>query len=90
MTDEMPLAASLVSLYRQRVALTHEMAVHPAPTAAMADVVLAKGEELDEACESFRRQFYPKQHRVFVGLGQVWSSSRTGRSSTLLFDGAAR
>lgn len=80
-------AAALVALYDERVALTRAMAAHPAPTGAMAQVVLDKGAELDAACEAFRRRHYPRKHRVVVGLRTVMAVSRTGRSIVTVYDG---
>ena len=75
-------ALALVALYDERIALTKAMAEHPQPTGAMAQAVLNKGRELDEACEAFRRRYYPRRHRVIVGLGIVMTVSRSGRSIT--------
>lgn len=63
------------------------MAKHPHPTGAMAQEVLDKGAELDAACETFRRRYYPRKHRVIVGLRTVMAVSRTGRSVTTVLDG---
>lgn len=80
--DKTTAALHLIALYDERVALTHAMAEHPHPTGAMAQAVLDKGAELDAACEAFRRRYYPRKHRVVVGLRTVMTVSRTGRSVT--------
>lgn len=80
-------AQHLVALYDERIALTHAMANHPQPTGAMAQAVLDKGRELDEACEAFRRRHYPRRHRVIVGLRTVMAVSKTGRSMVTVYDG---
>lgn len=79
-------AAALVALYDERIALTRAMAEHPRPTGAMAQGVLDKGAELDAACEGFRRRYYPRRHRVIVGLRRVVTCSRTLRSMTTVYD----
>lgn len=79
-------ARALVALYDERIALTHAMANHPQPTGAMAQEVLDKGAELDEACEAFRRRYYPRKHRVLVGLRTVMAASRTARSVVTIYD----
>lgn len=73
-------AERLIDLCDERIALTRAFANHPQPTGAMADAILAKSDELDAACEKFRRRYYPRRHRVFVGLSAVMTASRTGRS----------
>lgn len=83
------MACELVALYDERVRLTHEMANHPHPTGVMAQAVLDKGAELDRACAAFRRRFYPRKHRVIVGLRQVLWTSPTNRSMGLVYDGCA-
>ena len=75
-------ALALVALYDERIALTKAMAEHPRPTGVMADRALAKARELEAACEAFRRRYYPRRHRVIVGLGIVMTVSRSGRSIT--------
>ena len=80
-------ARALVALYDERVALTHAMANHPRPTGAMAQAILDKGAELDAACEEFRRRYYPRKHRVIVGLRTVMAVSRTARSVVTVYDG---
>jgi hypothetical protein len=85
--SEITAARHLVALYEERVALTKAMAEHPSPTGAMAQEVLDKGSELDHACEDFRRIYYPRRHRVLVGLSQVMTTSRNGRNAQLIFDG---
>ena len=77
-------ARALVALYAERVALTKAMAESAQPTGVMADAVLAKGAELDAACERFRRRYYPHRHRVAVGLYAVFSVSRTGQARQIL------
>lgn len=88
MTAERVAAKDLVRLYDERVALTKAMAQHPSPTGAMAQAVLDKGDELDVACERFRRRFYPRKHRVLVGLRTVMTASRTARSVATVYDPA--
>lgn len=82
-------ARTLIALYDERIALTKAMAQHQYPTGAMAQAVLDKGAELDAACEAFRRRYYPRKHRVCVGLRTVMAVSRTGRSVTTVLDGGA-
>lgn len=77
----------LVSLYDERRAMTKALAEHERPTGAMAQAVMAKGDELDAACEAYRRKHYPRRHRLFVAGRQVWRVSRTGRVAELIFDG---
>ena len=84
--DERAEAAALIALYDERIAMTKAMAQHPHPTGAMAQAVLDKGAELDAACEAFRRRYYPRKHRVLVGLRTVMAASRTGRSVVTVFD----
>lgn len=79
-------AQHLVALYDERIALTKAMAEHPNPTGAMAQAVLDKGRELDEACEAFRRKHYPRRHRVIVGLRTVMAVSQTGRSVVTVYE----
>lgn len=86
--DEKEAARQLVALYDERIALTKAMAQAERPTGAMAQAVLDKGAELDAACEAFRRRYYPRKHRVIVGLWTVMAVSKTGRSVTTILDGA--
>ena len=86
MSAEQDAARALVALYDERVAMTHEMANHPHPTGAMAQAILDKGAELDAACEEFRRRYYPRKHRVIVGLRTVMAVSRTARSIVTVYD----
>ncbi len=89
MTTERDAALHLVALYDERVAMTKAMAQHERPTGQMADAILAKGAELDGACEEFRRKFYPRRHRVIVGLRSVFTVSKTGHTTLVLGGGAA-
>lgn len=84
--DRVDAARLLVALYDERIALTKAMAEHPQPTGAMAQAIFDKSDELDAACEQFRRKFYPRKHRVIVGLRTVMAASRTGRSVTTVYD----
>jgi hypothetical protein len=84
--NETAEARSLVALYDERVAMTHEMANHPHPTGAMAQAIMDKGAELDAACEKFRRAYYPRKFRVIVGLRTVMWTSRTNRSIGTVYD----
>lgn len=85
---EQQAALHLVELYDQRWALTKAM--NEEPTLAMAEATLAKATELATACETFRRRFYPRKHRVVVGLRTVMAVSRTGRSVVTILDGNDR
>lgn len=76
-------ARSLVALYDERVRMTSDLARAKRPTGVMAQAILDKGAELDEACEKFRRKFYPGRHRIITGLGLVCSVSRTGLAKTV-------
>lgn len=86
-SEEITAAKALVALYDERVALTKAMAEHERPTGAMVDEIFAKDDELTAACEDFRRRYYPRRHRVFVGLSTVMACSKTGRSVLTIFDG---
>ena len=81
-------ARDLVALYDERIRLTHEMAQSERPTGAMAQAVLNAGARLDAECEAFRRRYYPRRHRVVVGLRTVMVASRTGRSVETVYDPA--
>lgn len=72
-------ARALVMLYDERVELTRQMARAERLTGAMAEAAIAKGAELDAACEAFRRKHYPRRFRVFSAGGEVLTVSRTGR-----------
>ncbi len=85
-TEHDAQARQLVEMYDRRVRLTKQMANNPGPTGADADVVLSAGDDLDAACERFRRQFYPRRHRVSVGLWAVFTSSKTGASVHTVVD----
>lgn len=84
--DPATTAADLVKLYDRRVELARAFAQAPRPTGVMADAVLAAGEELDAACERFRRDYYPRRHRVIVGLRYVMVVSKTGRSREVVYE----
>lgn len=87
MTDHDTAARDLVRLYAERVRLTRNMAHAERPTGDMAVAVMDKGHELDEACEAFRRRFYPRSGRVCVGLYCVMVSSPAGRRVRTVYDG---
>ena len=83
--EQAAAAAALVALYDERVDLAAAMAEHASPTRAMATAVLEKGAELDQACEAFRRRFFPRRYQVIVGLRQVMVCSATRRSVTTVY-----
>lgn len=76
----------LVELYAERVRLTRLMAAAQSPTRQDAEAVLDAGRALDKACEAFRVRFYPRRHRVAVGLYAVFTASRTGASVETVLD----
>ncbi|MBD3785261.1 MAG: hypothetical protein IE926_20335 [Micrococcales bacterium] len=79
-------ARALIALYDQRCRLVSALAHADHPSAAMVQDCLAKGDELDTACEAFRRSFYPRHAEVFVGLWAVCAASPTRRSITTVLD----
>lgn len=80
-------AEVLVGLYDERVEMTRALAAHPRPTGAMAELVMAKGAELNAACEVFRRKHFPRRHRIVAAGSSVFTVSVTGRTTTI-FDRA--
>ena len=79
-------AAALVALYAERVAAAKSLSNNSRPTAADVEHVLHLGDRLDEQCEAFRRRYYPRRHRVVVGLYAVIVASRTLRSTETVLD----
>lgn len=82
-------ARRLVALYDERCRMVSAMARAEHPTGAMAVAVMAKGDELNAACETFRRRHYPRRSEVFVGLWAVMVASKTRRRVETVFDGYA-
>lgn len=78
-------AAALVALYDERIAMTKAFASDPWATSDMVRDILDKGRELDAACEDFRRRYYPRAHRIIVGLRTVMAASATGSSITTIY-----
>lgn len=78
-------AAALVALYDERIAMTKAFAADPWPNGDMVREILDKGDELDTACEDFRRRYYPRAHRIVVGLRTVMATSATGSSVTTVY-----
>lgn len=77
-------AAHLVRLYDERNAYAAAVTTSDHPGEA-ARAALDKGDELDAACEDFRRRYYPRRHRVIVGQRQVFTCSATMRSITTVW-----
>lgn len=82
-------ARALVALYAERRELTAQLARSERPTGVMVQAVLDKGDELDAACEAFRRHYFPRSGRVCVGLYSVLVSSPKGARVRTVFDGFA-
>ena len=85
---EQQAALHLIELYDERWALTKAM--NAEPTLATAEATLAKATQLATACETFRRRYYPRKHRVVVGQRTVMAVSRAGRSVVTILDGNDR
>lgn len=79
-------ARALVALYDERCRMASELARAERPTGAMAEAVMAKGDELNAACEAFRRRHYPRRAEVFVGLWSVMVASPSRRRVTTALD----
>ena len=79
-------ARTLVALYDERCRMASAMARAEHPDGAMAEGVLAKGVELDTACEAFRRKHYPRRAEVFVGLWAVVVASPSRRRVMTVLD----
>ena len=79
-------ARVLVELYVERCDVAGALARVGRPTGAMAEACMAKGRELDEACEEFRRRFYPRRHRVVSAGYSVMVVSRAARSVDVVLD----
>lgn len=91
MSDHDADAAHLVELYDAKWAIVHENAMRPSSgpdrlTGAHLDAVLEAGRVQDEACEAFRRRYYPRRAQVCVGLRMVFTRSASGRSVQTVFD----
>lgn len=54
------------------------------------EAVIAAGEKVDEACENFRRRFFPRVHKVVTAGGEVFTVSKTGRSTRRVHGREAR
>ena len=50
------------------------------------DAALEAGKRQDEACEAFRRKYYPRAGRVICALGMVSTVSPKGRALRCVFD----
>lgn len=83
-------ARALMTLYDERVELTRQMSRAEQLTGAMVEAAIAKGDELDAACEAFRRKHYPRRFRVVSSGGEVFTVSRTGRVKMVVVSAAAR
>ena len=82
-------AAHLVELYDAMWRIHHvnaRRADESTLTGAHIGAALKAGDVLDEACEEFRRRFYPRRARVFVGLRQVMTAGASNRGVRVVFD----
>lgn len=77
---------ALVVLYDERCNLAAAMADAPHLGAGeLVKAAIAKGAELDEACEKFRATYYPRHASCFVGLWSVIvASPRRNKVTTVL------
>lgn len=50
------------------------------------DAVLSAGRTVDEACEDFRRRYFPESGRVIAALGMVCVASPKGRRTRIVYD----
>lgn len=48
--------------------------------------VFAASDDVDAACEDFRRRFYPRSGRVICALGSVMAVSPSGGRTRTVFD----
>ena len=65
-------ARRVIELYDERCRLSASFARADHPTGRMADEILAKGVEIDAACEAMRVRYVPDAQRVAVGLWSVF------------------
>ena len=82
-TPDLPTAAAaLVALKEAHYAATRasgDAARADRLTSVEVDAALAAGRAVDEACEDFRRRFYPRAGRVITAQGEVFTISPKGR-----------
>lgn len=76
-------AHHLTDLHRSLIEAHHEAAEHPDPATIAA--ALRASNTLDDACETFRRRWYPRTYKVIAVFGEVYTMSRTGRSTHLVW-----
>ena len=86
-------ARHLVDLYDAKWAIVAENAKRPTDgpgrlMGAHIDAAVDAGRRQDEACEAFRRTYYPRRARVIVGLGMVSVLSPKGRRGQVVYDGS--
>lgn len=55
-------------------------------TGAEVEAVLETGRIVDDACEAFRRRYFPRSGRVVVALGMVCVASPGGRRTRVIYD----
>ena len=84
-------ARGLVDLYDAKWAIVHENAQRPTDgpgrlMGAHIDAALDAGKRQDEACEAFRRKYYPRAGRVIVGLRMVSVLSPKGRRGRIVYE----
>lgn len=72
--------------YYTAVRLSSEAARLDSLTAAEVDAVLETGRIVDEACEAFRRRYFPEAGRVVCALGMVCVASPTGHRTRVIYD----
>lgn len=79
--DETTAAASLVALkgtYYAAARASGDAARADRLTSVEVEAALAAGRAVDEACEDFRRRFYPRAGRVITAAGEVLTISPRG------------
>lgn len=75
--------------YYAAVRVSGEAARADRLTGREADAVLSAGRAVDEACEDFRRRYFPEAGRVVCALGMVCVASPTGRRTRLIYEDRA-
>lgn len=91
--DMLDAARELVWLkerYYAAVRLSGEAARVDELTAVELDAVLATGQVVEDACEDFRRRYFPRAGRVVCALGMVCVASPTGRRTRVVYDADSR
>ena len=77
---------ALVALYAERVQMSAALARTEHLSGAMVEEVIAKGAELDSACEAYRRRYYPRRSAVICAGYTVLVCSATRRNVESVLD----